>query len=160
MLPGPVPLKGAMLDQDVPMPATSCMQRALTSSLCCCLQGVGSHAAHLLLRSGVGRLRLVDFDQVITVSNHDISSCVEGHPRSDLPQLTFGWTTAPAHACSLACSQGACVSEWIRWLCCSALPPAPVWTGAQVVPNLWGLCRLCHGEPTFVCCSMPRCLQA
>lgn len=28
------------------------------------LQGVGSHAAHLLLRSGVGRLRLVDFDQV------------------------------------------------------------------------------------------------
>lgn len=27
-------------------------------------QGVGSHAAHLLLRSGVGRLRLVDFDQV------------------------------------------------------------------------------------------------
>eukprot|EP00891_Asterochloris_glomerata_P009130 jgi/Astpho2/9130/e_gw1.00134.3.1_t len=28
------------------------------------LGGVGSHAAHLLLRSGVGRLRLVDFDQV------------------------------------------------------------------------------------------------
>lgn len=28
------------------------------------LQGVGSHAAHMLLRSGVGRLRLVDFDQV------------------------------------------------------------------------------------------------
>lgn len=27
-------------------------------------QGVGSHAAHLLLRSGVGRLRLIDFDQV------------------------------------------------------------------------------------------------
>ena len=27
------------------------------------LQGVGSHAAHLLLRSGVGRLRLIDFDQ-------------------------------------------------------------------------------------------------
>jgi hypothetical protein len=27
-------------------------------------QGVGSHAAHMLLRSGVGRLRLVDFDQV------------------------------------------------------------------------------------------------
>ncbi len=26
-------------------------------------QGVGSHAAHLLLRSGVGKLRLVDFDQ-------------------------------------------------------------------------------------------------
>lgn len=28
------------------------------------LGGVGSHAAHALLRSGVGRLRLVDFDQV------------------------------------------------------------------------------------------------
>lgn len=28
------------------------------------LGGVGSHAAHLLLRSGVGRLKLVDFDQV------------------------------------------------------------------------------------------------
>ncbi len=27
-------------------------------------QGVGSHAAHLLLRSGVGKLRLIDFDQV------------------------------------------------------------------------------------------------
>lgn len=28
------------------------------------LGGVGSHAAHLLLRSGVGQLRLIDFDQV------------------------------------------------------------------------------------------------
>ena len=28
------------------------------------LGGVGSHAAHLLLRGGVRRLRLVDFDQV------------------------------------------------------------------------------------------------
>lgn len=28
------------------------------------LQGVGSHAAHMLLRAGVGKLRLVDFDQV------------------------------------------------------------------------------------------------
>jgi hypothetical protein len=32
--------------------------------MCACAQGVGSHAAHLLLRSGVGRLRLIDFDQV------------------------------------------------------------------------------------------------
>lgn len=31
------------------------------------LGGVGSHAAHLLLRSGVGKLTLVDFDQVSTV---------------------------------------------------------------------------------------------
>ena len=28
-------------------------------------QGVGSHAAHMLLRAGVGKLRLVDFDQVV-----------------------------------------------------------------------------------------------
>ncbi|KAJ3130168.1 hypothetical protein HK098_005415 [Nowakowskiella sp. JEL0407] len=28
------------------------------------LGGVGSHAAHMLLRSGVGKLRLIDFDQV------------------------------------------------------------------------------------------------
>eukprot|EP00873_Tetraselmis_striata_P028405 jgi/Tetstr1/448669/TSEL_035911.t3 len=32
------------------------------------LGGVGSHAAHFLLRSGVGKLRLIDFDQV-TVSS-------------------------------------------------------------------------------------------
>lgn len=30
-------------------------------------QGVGSHAATMLLRSGVGRLRLIDFDQVCTL---------------------------------------------------------------------------------------------
>ena len=31
------------------------------------LGGVGSHAASMLLRSGVGRLLLVDFDQVLFV---------------------------------------------------------------------------------------------
>lgn len=30
------------------------------------LGGVGSHAAAILARSGIGRLRLVDFDQVST----------------------------------------------------------------------------------------------
>ena len=35
------------------------------------LGGVGSHAAHLLLRSGVGKLTLVDFDQV----RHDWYLC-------------------------------------------------------------------------------------
>jgi tRNA threonylcarbamoyladenosine dehydratase len=33
------------------------------------LGGVGSHAAHMLARSGVRRLRLIDFDQVTRVSN-------------------------------------------------------------------------------------------
>lgn len=32
------------------------------------LGGVGSHAAMMLLRSGVGRLLLVDFDQVLYIS--------------------------------------------------------------------------------------------
>ena len=31
------------------------------------LGGVGSHAASMLLRSGVGRLLLVDFDQVFII---------------------------------------------------------------------------------------------
>lgn len=30
------------------------------------LGGVGSHAAHMLARSGVGKMRVVDFDQVTT----------------------------------------------------------------------------------------------
>jgi len=32
------------------------------------LGGVGSHCAHMLLRSGVSHLRLVDFDQVLAAS--------------------------------------------------------------------------------------------
>ena len=38
---------------------------ALMTNLSHATQGVGSHAAHLLLRSGVGKLRLIDFDQVM-----------------------------------------------------------------------------------------------
>lgn len=34
------------------------------------LGGVGSHAATMLLRSGVGRLLLVDFDQVPSLKNY------------------------------------------------------------------------------------------
>ena len=42
-----------------------CVASRLTAGwLPACMQGVGSHAAHLLLRSGVGRLRLIDFDQL------------------------------------------------------------------------------------------------
>jgi hypothetical protein len=40
------------------------------------LGGVGSHAAHLLLRSGVGKLTLVDFDQV-------------NHPCESLPHMVL-----------------------------------------------------------------------
>lgn len=61
-------------------------------------QGVGSHAAHLLLRSGVGRLRLVDFDQVTLSSlnrhclatRHDVgmpkAACLLKHFKNILPE--------------------------------------------------------------------------
>lgn len=39
------------------------------------LGGVGSHAASMLLRSGVGRLLLVDFDQVFPRLKH-FSGCI------------------------------------------------------------------------------------
>ena len=45
-------------------PTTLAARRRVTRLPDCLRQGVGSHAAHMLLRSGVGRLRLIDFDQV------------------------------------------------------------------------------------------------
>ena len=47
------------------------------------LGGVGSHAAHMLLRSGVGKLRLIDFDQVTlsTLNRHCVAT--RGAFRSD-----------------------------------------------------------------------------
>lgn len=66
---------------------------------CCCLQGVGSHAAHLLLRSGVGKLRLVDFDQVTlsSLNRHAVAvradvgipkaTCLQQHFKQILPEV-------------------------------------------------------------------------
>lgn len=63
------------------------------------LQGVGSHAAHLLLRSGVGKLRLVDFDQVTlsSLNRHAVAvradvgipkaTCLEQHFKQILPEV-------------------------------------------------------------------------
>lgn len=50
-------------------------QRKVTSSYVVVigLGGVGSHAASMLLRSGVGRLVLVDFDQVSAVYGFPLS---------------------------------------------------------------------------------------
>ena len=46
-------------------PANDGMERITSASvLVVGLGGVGSHAAHMLARSGVGYLRLVDFDMV------------------------------------------------------------------------------------------------
>ncbi|GAB4818660.1 hypothetical protein N2152v2_005706 [Parachlorella kessleri] len=62
------------------------------------LGGVGSHAAHLLLRSGVGRLRLIDFDQVTlsSLNRHCLATradvgtpkatCLAQHFKTILPE--------------------------------------------------------------------------
>ena len=42
--------------------------------------GVGSHAAHMLARAGVARLRLIDFDQVTLSSLNRHVSAVPGGP--------------------------------------------------------------------------------
>lgn len=66
-------------------------------------QGVGSHAAHLLLRSGVGRLRLVDFDQVSlsSLNRHCLatradvgipkSTCLARHFEEIMPEAQARW---------------------------------------------------------------------
>jgi tRNA A37 threonylcarbamoyladenosine dehydratase len=38
------------------------------------LGGVGSHAATMLLRSGIGKLLLVDFDQVLTLTDSTLDN--------------------------------------------------------------------------------------
>ncbi|MEW5301438.1 MAG: hypothetical protein WDW36_004298 [Sanguina aurantia] len=62
------------------------------------LGGVGSHAAHMLLRSGVGRLRLIDFDQVTlsSLNRHALATradvgtskaaCLASHFRDIMPE--------------------------------------------------------------------------
>ncbi len=53
-------------------------------------QGVGSHAAHLLLRSGVGRLRLIDFDQVSlsSLNRHAVATRADvGMPKATCLQV-------------------------------------------------------------------------
>lgn len=43
------------------------------------LGGVGSHAAHMLARSGVGRLRVIDFDQVTlsSLNRHAVATLAD-----------------------------------------------------------------------------------
>lgn len=61
------------------------------------LGGVGSHAASMLLRSGVGRLLLVDFDQVYSVMTFSMSLFVFG-----LFSLIVFYTFTICHLVSLA----------------------------------------------------------
>ena len=56
------------------------------------LGGVGSHAAHLLLRSGVGKLRIVDFDQVSlsSLNRHAVATRADvGVPKAACLQRHF-----------------------------------------------------------------------
>ena len=56
------------------------------------LQGVGSHCAHLLLRSGIGHLRLVDFDQVTlsSLNRHCLATRADvGLPKATCLQRHF-----------------------------------------------------------------------
>ncbi|KAG2483870.1 hypothetical protein HYH03_017267 [Edaphochlamys debaryana] len=56
------------------------------------LGGVGSHAAHLLLRSGVGRLRLIDFDQVTlsSLNRHAVATRADvGTPKATALERHF-----------------------------------------------------------------------
>ena len=55
------------------------------------LQGVGSHAAHMLLRSGVRKLRLVDFDQVSlsSLNRHALATRADvGMPKATCLKVT------------------------------------------------------------------------
>lgn len=73
---------------------------------CCCLQGVGSHAAHLLLRSGVGKLRLVDFDQVTlsSLNRHAVAVRADvGIPKATCLQQHFN-NIMPEVSTDVACS--------------------------------------------------------
>ncbi|KAI8592616.1 hypothetical protein BDZ88DRAFT_449124 [Geranomyces variabilis] len=57
------------------------------------LGGVGSHAAHMLVRSGVQRLRLIDFDQVSlsSLNRHAVATQADvGTPKSTCLQRHFG----------------------------------------------------------------------
>lgn len=69
-------------------------QKAIASSFVVVigLGGVGSHAAHLLLRSGVGKLRLVDFDQVTlsSLNRHAVATRQDvGIPKATCLQRHF-----------------------------------------------------------------------
>jgi tRNA A37 threonylcarbamoyladenosine dehydratase len=58
------------------------------------LEGVGSHAAHLLLRSGVGKLRLIDFDQVSlsSLNRHALATRADvGMPKATCLKVGFVW---------------------------------------------------------------------
>ncbi len=63
----------------------SCWLSRTSNAWTRCSQGVGSHAAHMLLRSGVGKLRLIDFDQVTlsSLNRHAVATRADvGTPKA------------------------------------------------------------------------------
>jgi hypothetical protein len=100
-MPASIPLLGNTLQHSGPQHNTQHFTCPTTSL---CLQGVGSHAAHLLLRSGVGRLRLVDFDQVTlsSLNRHAVAvradvgipkaTCLQQHFKHIMPEVRAGLT--------------------------------------------------------------------
>jgi hypothetical protein len=96
-------------------------------------QGVGSHAAHLLLRSGVGRLRLVDFDQVTlsSLNRHAVAvradvgtpkaTCLQRHFQQIMPEVCWG------RAACVCVISGRCLNVRVCMCACADnTPPAPV----------------------------------
>ena len=73
--------------------------------------GVGSHAAHMLARAGVGRLRLVDFDMVSLSSLNRHATAA----RSDV-----GTPKVAALAAALARTVPGCAVEAVQTLFCAA----------------------------------------
>lgn len=98
------------------------------------MQGVGSHAAHLLLRSGVGKLRLVDFDQVTlsSLNRHAVATrqdvgipkatCLQRHFQQIMPEvgLVTGLQKLPPWDSVLIA-----ISHTQLCLAGEAVPPAP-----------------------------------
>ncbi|EFN56689.1 hypothetical protein CHLNCDRAFT_21979 [Chlorella variabilis] len=100
------------------------------------LGGVGSHAAHLLLRSGVGRLRLIDFDQVTlsSLNRHCLAT------RADVG--------LPKAACLARHFRGAPM-PWLPLLRLDILPEAAVEARVEMYTQE-GEEALLAGAPDFV----------
>ena len=102
-------------------PCTRTMPRLLSPSIHGPVQGVGSHAATMLLRSGVGRLRLIDFDQVRS-HGPACSALSTGH--TDIPLLQVSLSSLNRHATAtredVGLSKAACLQARSR--CSIAIP--------------------------------------
>ena len=84
------------------------------------LGGVGSHCAHMLARSGIGRLRLVDFDQVSlsSLNRHAVATHADvGRPKASslARQQVDSCTHKPTRVWCFC--QSVCGSHWFLSIC-------------------------------------------